>query len=316
MPLLPEIAAFLDEVQTSGVLPAERYPDVASAREAVAERRRRRMIDLAPIGGYEDTVVLSETDVPVRIYRPRGAGPHPIVVWIHGGGWTLDGIEGTHPEAARVCQESDAIVISVGYRLAPEHPYPAALDDCVAVAAWAEEHAAALGGDGSLGIGGVSSGGNLAAAVALLAARAGRPRFACQVLVVPCLDAGFESESWNRNGTGYLLTRQTCEWFIANYLDDPRLAGDWRVSPLRASTFDGVAPAFILTAEYDPLRDDGFRYAERLRQAGVSVHHTDVEGVIHGFLGQIGPIAPSEKAFADIGSAFRRHLRHDVGSHA
>jgi acetyl esterase len=308
MPLLPEIAAALQEIERSGARPAEDYPDAPSARRAVAERRARRTSPRSPVAQVEDrTVPGPGGPVAVRVYRPVGEGPHPVAVWMHGGGWTLDDLDGTDSEASRVCHESGHIVISVDYRRAPEHRFPAALEDCTAVCEWADAHVDELGGQGPVAVGGVSSGGNLAAAVCLVAAERGGPRYAAQLLVVPVLDLGYDSPSWERNASGYLLTRRSCEWYRDNYLGgaDTALIDDPRVSPLRARTLTGLPPAFLLTAEYDPLRDDGARYAARLREAGVSVRHSDYAGVIHGFIGQFGPIASSERAFTEIGEVLR-----------
>ena len=223
MPLLPELAAALVEIDRSGVLPAERYPDAPAARAVIAKRRAARMIARSPVASTEDRDIPGPAGpVPVRIYRPRGdGGARPLVVWLHGGGWTLDDLDGADGEVSRVCDESGCVVVSVAYRLAPEHRFPAALDDCLAACRWAEARAGELGARPEpIAVGGVSNAGNLAAAVSLAAALEGTPRLAQQLVIVPVLDLTYDSDSWHRNGTGYLLTRQSCEWYRDNYLDD------------------------------------------------------------------------------------------------
>jgi acetyl esterase len=245
--------------------------------------------------------------VPARAYVPVATDePLPVVVFFHGGGWTIGSVAEYDPIARQIANRSGALVVSVDYRLAPEHPYPAAVDDCWAATTWVAEHAAELGGDGSrLAVMGDSAGGNLAAVVAQRSARDGHPAIALQVLVYPAVDATCETESRRVNGEGYLLDRHNIAWFFDCYgrnglrLDDPE------VSPFVAADVSGVAPALVVTAEYDPLRDEGEAYAAKLRAAGVAVDHTRYDGMIHGFFGLGAAFDAARDAMAETGAALR-----------
>jgi acetyl esterase len=224
--------------------------------------------------------------VPVRIYRPSADPNLPIFVALHGGGWTIGSVEQYDGIARWLANASGAVVVSVDYRLAPEHPYPAPLDDCFTALKWAAAHASEIGGDASrIAIGGDSAGGNLAAVCALLARDAGGPQLALQALIYPVTDVDFGTASYVDNGEGYLLEAEQMRWFVESYTAGKVDPADWHVSPLRATDLAGVAPAVVLTAEYDPLRDEGELYAERLRDAGVDVEYECFEGMIHSFFG-------------------------------
>jgi acetyl esterase len=224
--------------------------------------------------------------VPVRVYRPSSDPDLPIFVVFHGGGWVIGSVEQYDGIARWLANASGAVVVSVDYRLAPEHPYPAPLDDCWQALQWTASHAADIGGDGTrIAVGGDSAGGNLAAVCALLARDAGGPALALQVLVYPVCDIDFETASYAANGEGYLLDTDQMHWFFDCYTAGHVDPADWHVSPLHAPDLGGVAPAVILTAEYDPLRDEGEAYADRLRAAGVAVEYRCFEGLIHSFFG-------------------------------
>jgi acetyl esterase len=245
---------------------------------------------LAMTGGEQQPVDLVEDrdadGVPVRVYRPSADPNLPILVVFHGGGWVIGSVEQYDLIARRLAHASGAIVVSVDYRLAPEHPYPAPLDDCWTAVRWTAAHASEIGGDASrIAVGGDSAGGNLAAVCALLARDAGGPALALQVLVYPVTDCDFTTESYVANGEGYLLDLDQMQWFFDSYTKGHVDPADWHVSPLRADDLGGVAPALVLTAEYDPLRDEGKAYADRLRAAGVAVEYENYEGMIHSFFG-------------------------------
>ena len=254
--------------------------------------------------------------VPVRVYRPAGAAANatelPVVVFFHGGGWTIGGIDDYDPIARRIANASGALVVSVGYRLAPENPHPAALDDCWAVTAWVAEHAAEIGGDPSrFALMGDSAGGNIAAVLALSCARRGGPHPAIQVLVYPVTDCDFDTLSYHENGNGYLLDTALMRWFFDCYTRGGSNPGDPTISPLRdtdlrSGELHGIAPAFVLTAEYDPLRDEGEVYAAALGEAGVEVELTRYEGMIHAFFGLGAVFEAGNEALADAGAALRR----------
>lgn len=246
-------------------------------------------------------------DVPVRVYVPRtGTAPHPVLVYYHGGGWTVGDID-THDGIARaLADRAGCIVVSVDYRLGPEHRFPAAFDDAMAAFAWVAANAASIGGDPArLAVGGDSAGGNLAAAVAQQTRAAGLRSPDFQLLVYPVTDLGAETKSYETYADGFYLTRGGMRWFKANYLSAPDDALDPRVSPLRAADVSGLAPAFVMTAGYDPLRDEGRAYADRLRAAGCRVECRNYDGLIHGFFSMGGVVRAAGRAFDDAVSALR-----------
>jgi acetyl esterase len=222
--------------------------------------------------------------LPVRIYRPEGKAPLPVLVYFHGGGWVIGSLE-THDGTCRdLANRIGCVVVSVDYRLAPEARYPAAAEDCYAATKWVAENAHALGVDPArIGIGGDSAGGNLAAVVALMARDRSGPALRHQLLIYPVTDADFGRASYRENAEGFLLTTKAMEWFWGHYVPEPARRREAYAAPLRAQDVSGLPPAFVLTAEYDPLRDEGEAYAERLRQAGVPTRLQRYAGAIHGF---------------------------------
>jgi len=228
-------------------------------------------------------------EVPLRLVRPAGtqaAQVLPVLVYFHGGGWTIGDLD-THDVLCRqLAQAAGAAVVSVDYRLGPEHRFPAAVDDCVAATRWVREQAAALGVDASrLAVGGDSAGGNLAAVVCLALREAGEPLPAFQLLIYPATDMRAVAPSHESNGRGYLLTRDSIAYYTGHYLgEDVALRSDWRASPLLASDHRGLPPALVLTAGFDPLRDEGLQYANALSAAGVPAQYLCFERQIHGFI--------------------------------
>jgi acetyl esterase len=250
--------------------------------------------------------------IPLRLYRPAGvsdATPLPGYVYFHGGGWVIGDLESHDVLCRQLTAESGACVIAVDYRLAPEHKFPAAADDAWAATRWIVAHAGDLGVDaGRLAVGGDSAGGNLAAVVALMARDAGGPAIALQALIYPVTDVGRESPSYADFADGYMLTRDSMRWFTAHYLGRKEEANDWRVSPLRAPSLAGLPPALILTAGFDPLRDEGAAYAIRLREAGVTVDYVSFGGMIHGFVGMGRVLDSALRAVSLIGASLRQAL--------
>jgi acetyl esterase len=232
------------------------------------------------------TVPGPAADVPLRVFRPNADPALPALVWFHGGGWVLGSIETEDHLCRLLCDSAQAVVISVEYRLAPETKFPGAVDDCVA--AWRGIHAAAgdLGIDPRrIAVGGDSAGGNLAAVVSLLASADDLPVPTFQLLVYPVTDYEFERPSMIDNATGYFLEADGMRWFFDHYASSPSDFADWRMSPLRAPDLTGQPPAIVITAEYDPLRDQGEAYGERLRESGVPVEIVRAHGLFHGFFG-------------------------------
>jgi acetyl esterase len=258
-------------------------------------------------------------DVPVRIYRPvetgGGGAPRPALVWFHGGGWVLGSLDACDPVCRTLAGDAGVVVVSVGYRLAPEHPYPAGVDDCYAALEWVARDAAILGVDPArLAVGGESAGGNLAAVVALAARDRGGPATRLQLLVYPVTDARMSYPSIRENGAGYLLTVDSLGWFVELYLGAQGEHGDPDdpyVSPIYARDLARLPPALVITAEFDPLRDEGEAYARRLQQAGVEASCTRYDGMIHAFFGMSGLVAGARVALDEAVAALRARLVPD-----
>ncbi len=241
----------------------------------------------------------------VRIYRPAGDAPKPIVVFFHGGGWVIGSLD-THDHVARkLANEIDAVVVSVDYRMGPEDRFPAAVEDSFAALEWAHAEAAVLGGDPErVVVAGDSAGGNLAAIVAQMARTTG-PAVCFQLLVYPVTDYEFTSVSMEDNAEGYYLTRNMMRWFFDRYLNGPDEADDPRVSPLRNPDLSGLPPAFVITMQYDPLRDQGVAYGDAMRAAGNTVESTTYSGLFHGCFGMDEMIDAAKAPFADAVVAVR-----------
>lgn len=291
MPLDPQAEQFLRQLAEAQAPPLHELP---------VEDARRMVLPLAGeperVGGVRCEVVRSSgVDIPLRVFSPlvdvvastqRDAGRvgRSIVLFFHGGGWVLGSVDTHDAVCRRLANETGCLVLSVDYRLAPEHRFPAALDDCFAAANWAHEHAERLGGDRErLFVSGDSAGGNLAAAVALRARDDGGPPLRGQILVYPITDCNFDRDSYREFGDGYHLTRDTMRWFWEQYTSNDAEARHLWASPLRAGDLSRLPPALVVTAEYDPLRDEGRAYADALAAAGVPVERIDCRGMIHGF---------------------------------
>lgn len=244
-------------------------------------------------------------EIPIRIYRPAD-GTLPAVVYFHGGGWVIGNLDSHDLVCRMLANRSGAVVISVDYRLAPEAKYPAAADDSYAATKWVAEHAAELDIDpNAIAVGGDSAGGNLAAVVSLMAKERGGPNIALQMLVYPVTDYSFDTVSYSDNGEGYFLSKDAMVWFWDHYLNDPSEGSQANASPLQAEDLSGLPPAWIITAEYDPLRDEGEAYAERLREAGVQVTVERYNGMIHGFFSMAWMLTEGERAVNEGSAALR-----------
>jgi acetyl esterase len=225
--------------------------------------------------------------IPARVYDAASPGGSacPVVAYFHGGGWVQGDLETHHGLCARLAQRSGAIVVAVDYRLAPEHTFPAAGEDCFAAYRWLRAHAAELGGDPArLAVAGDSAGGNLAAVVSQQAAHAGVPVPTCQVLIYPAVDFELDTESHRELAEGHIIPRDRIVWYADQYLPADADRNDPRASPLRAKDLERQPPTLIITAGFDPLRDEGHAYAERLRAAGVDVVDREYPGQIHAFI--------------------------------
>jgi acetyl esterase len=272
----PQVKQYLDAMAALGAPPVEAVP-APQAREAARARRLLRVEDLSVPGPAES--------IPVRVYTPPAPKPLPVLVFFHGGGWVIGDLDTTDTVCRVLAEWAQCIVSSVNYRHAPEHRFPAAIDDAYAATCWVTENAAELQADARrVGVGGFSAGGNLAAAVALKAKTMGTPALVHQWLVYPVIDAGFDLPSMRENASGYGLSEQVMSYYWDQYVPDPADRLNPLASPLRAEDLSGLPPAFVMTAEFDPLRDEGEAYAARLQEAGVPTRLKRYEGLIHGFL--------------------------------
>ena len=245
-------------------------------------------------------------EIPVRIYTPEGHRPHPLLVYFHGGGWVIGNLE-THDGTCRaLCRGTAAIVISVDYRLAPEHKFPSAPEDCYTATLWSAEVASSLGGDPNrIAVAGDSAGGNLATVTALMIRERGGPSLCHQLLIYPVTDHNFATRSYQENSEGYYLTRELMEWFWDKYLPNKDAGSNELASPLRAADLSRLPTATIITAELDPLRDEGELYAKRLEEAGVGTRLTRYDGLFHGFFGMGAAIDNAQNAMNEAVSALK-----------
>jgi acetyl esterase len=245
-------------------------------------------------------------ELAVRVYTPDSEGPHPGIVFFHGGGWVIGNLDTHDGTARKLANAAGCSVVSVDYRLAPESPFPAAAEDCYAATAWVAENRADLGvGPGPLAVAGDSAGGNLASVVALMARDRSGPELGFQLLLYPVIDCDFDRPSYRDNAEGYMLTRDVMQWFWDQYVPDPAERRNTYVNPLAAASLADLPPALVLTAEYDPLRDEGEAYAERLKSEGVDVTCTRYDGVIHGFFSFADFLDKGKAAVKQAGDAVR-----------
>lgn len=278
----PEIKGLLDMM---GSMPAPPLGSLSptGAREAAAGMFPTPE-EPEPVGEVMNLQIQGPNgNVPVRVYVPDSEGPHPALVYLHGGGWVLGDLDMFDPTCRAITNAADHMVISVDYRLAPEHKFPAALEDSYAALEWAAENADAMQivAD-DIAIGGDSSGGNLAAAVAQLARDQDGPSIARQVLIYPVTDYSFDTDSYEENAEGYLLSKSDMEWFWDQYLRDEIDGRNPYAAPLQANDLSDLPPATVVTCGFDPLRDEGVAYAEELRDAGIDVNHLRYDDCIHG----------------------------------
>lgn len=258
-----------------------------------------------PIETVEDRVVGDAAAVPVRIYRPSGRAQLPVLVYFHGGGWIMGGIESHDATCRHLAVEVGCIVVSAEYRLAPEHPFPAAVSDALTVTTWVLAHAHEIAGDRSrVAVAGDSAGGNLAAVAAQVARDQGLP-LVFQLLIYPVIDRRLDRASMVENETGYLLERSDLAWFWSLYDPDDLAAASPLATPLAATDLRGLPPALVISAEHDPLRDEGEEYGASLRAAGVPVTVTRYPGVFHGFFAMHGLLEAASDAMTEAAGALR-----------
>ncbi len=284
MPVHPELLPVLEEIRKARTQPVQTMP-IKDVRKIMAHLLQR----IKPV---ERVAKVEEVRVPVvdhslliRIYAPEAAGDFPVLLFFHGGGWAMGDLETCEARCRTIANHAGCIVLSVHYRLAPEHPFPAAVEDGFAALKWAYAHAGEWGGDTSrIAVGGESSGGNVAAAVAQMTRDKKGPKLSFQWLLYPVLDTDFDTSSYKRNGKGYFLERDAMVYFWDLYAPNQQDKNNPYACPLKAKEFKRLAPAFIATAELDPLLDEGDSYAKKLKSAGVPVQYKCYSGMVHGFL--------------------------------
>jgi len=307
MPLDPQAKAFLDQMVSMAGPPLHTLP-VPDARALMAALSGMSGQSTAPLAKVEDrTIPGPGGSIPVRVYTPQGETTLPLLVYFHGGGWVLGDLE-THDSICReLAHGAGCVVMAVDYRLAPEHKFPAAADDCYAALVWAARNAAEIGADPTrIAIGGDSAGGNLAAVCAILARDAGDPALVFQLLVYPRTARDEDSPSHHALGEGYMLTRKVILWFHDHYRASDSDRHDFRYAPLIATDLSRLPPALVIVGEYDPLRDDGIAYAARLRDAGNEVELADYAGMVHPFFSMGGAIDAGRRAMVQATNALRR----------
>ena len=305
MPLDPQAQAVVDAMAALDRPPADQLtPD-----------QYREMASQAPLVPGPDVAKVENRsipgpvgDIPVRVYTPAGRGPFPALVYFHGGGWVIGTLDGGWDGTVRhLVDQVGCVAVSVDYRLAPEHKYPAAAEDCFAATKWVAENAAELNVDAAkIAVAGDSAGGNLSAVVALLARDRGGPRLVLQIMAYPVIERGFTTKSYVDNADGPILTRAMMEWFWNQYMRSEADAEEPYMAPIKASNLQGVAPAVLFTAGYDLLRDEGAAYAERLVLAGVPTDYRDFKGLPHGFFTMWNVIDKGKEAVAHAAAALRK----------
>ena len=305
MPLDPQMKTIIEEAAALG-LPA--YHDLSPAEA------RKQMLDLTPpvdplltVKRVEDRSIPGpHGEIPIRLYYPSGDLPFAVLVYFHGGGWVIGDLNTHHGFCHALAKTSSCLVVSVDYRLAPEHPYPAAVEDAYAAASWVAENSDAIHSDPDrFAVGGDSAGGHLAAVVALMARDRKGPRIDLQVLIYPITDCNFNTPSYTENKEGYMLTRDLMKWFWNHFIEDEGEANHPYVSPLQAENLSDLPQALIVTAEYDPLRDEGEAYGKRLQEAGVKVVLSRYPGMTHAFIRMTAHLDKAKEALDEIAGTLR-----------
>ncbi|HEX6447084.1 MAG TPA: alpha/beta hydrolase [Streptosporangiales bacterium] len=316
MPLDPQVRELLDRRAAAGTPPLYSM-SVAEARAADIDAIKAAGGAVEAVAAVEDTEIPGPAGpVPVRTYLPHGTGPFPTLVYFFGGGWTLGSLETSDGVCRALTNAAGCRTVAVGYRLAPEHRFPAAVEDCYAAVRWLAYHGDGHGaGTSRLAVAGDSAGGNLAAVTALLTRDRGGPPLSAQVLVYPNTDQTYDPPG-PPGGHELPFNERSVRWYRDNYLVDEDDAANPLASPLLAPDLSGLPPALVVTAEYDPLRTEGARYATRLREAGVDVEHVDYPGMIHGFLTMLGELDASRQAVSMIAAYVRARLGLRAGAGA
>ncbi|HML10245.1 MAG TPA: alpha/beta hydrolase [Stellaceae bacterium] len=306
--LHPQIEKVLEAMSKLDLKPIEAMtpPEARVQMEAMAASRKAETLPVARIENR--TIPGPAGQIPVRIYWPPGSGVRPAIAYYHGGGHVIGSLDSHDLIARNLCGGAEAVVVSIDYRMGPEHRFPAAVEDSFAALEWVHANAASLGADPArLGVHGDSAGANLAAVVALMARDKGGPKLRLQSLVYPVADFRMGSESYTKFATGCgILTADAMKWFRGHYLRTMDDATDWRASPVLAPNVAGVAPAIVIAAECDVLHDEGLEYGNRLAAAGVPVERHEYQGMIHAFFGMMPAVDDAMNAQRAVWAAFKR----------
>lgn len=308
--LHPQVAALLEAAKSSKIPPMHTVSAV-EARRIYRETRGKLLPPAPQMALCEDISIPGPAGkIPARHYRPAGSAAGqklPALVFFHGGGWVIGDLD-THDVLCReLSNGAGCAVFAIDYRIGPEHPFPAAIDDAIAAVRHFSEHAADYNIDATrIAVGGDSAGGNMSAVVALAVRDAGGPKLKYQLLIYPATDQRMCHASHKANGAGYLLTCDLIEYFRGHYLPDAKQYDDWRASPLLAKDLSGLPPAYVLTAGFDPLVDEGKEYADRLGSAGVKVEYRCYEDMVHGFILMGGVLDTARAAVADCALRLKR----------
>lgn len=309
MTLDPAMKQFIDVLVANGKPPNFAEIGVAAARETSA--MSGALLGTGPAMAREENLVVdgAGASLPARLYVPDGT-PTALLVYFHGGGWVVGTLDGYDAALRRFAKSSGCAILSIDYRMAPDFPFPTPVEDCYAATVWADRNRAALGlaEDLPLVIGGDSAGGNLTAAVAIVARDEGGPALAAQLLIYPATDCDFSRGSYQRFVEKLPLVSSAMFWFWDQYVADPEARTHYLASPLRAESLEGLPPALLAIAGYDPLRDEGDAYGERLARSGVPVTAMTWEGLAHGFFQFAEILAPAGLASDEIGAVLRRML--------
>ena len=311
MPLDPQASALLDLIGISKMDPMETLSAAEARQQFVKFAEARKMMAAEPVDDVRDlTIEAPGGPIPVRVYEPRHVDPAPALIYFHGGGWVLGGLDSHDHICRSLANGVPCTVCSVDYRLAPEHKFPAAVDDSFAATEWIASHAGELRIDpGRIAVSGDSAGGNLAAVVSQMAREQSGPHLVFQFLIYPATDMRMAMPSIDENADAPILSKAAMHWFVNHYLTGEADRANPLASPLLATDLSGLPPAFIITAECDPLRDEGEAYGELLRKQGVPVHVERYAGMPHGFFSMAAGLDAARRAFRD---AVRR-LREQLG---
>ena len=304
MPLDNQAKSVLEQRAGANLPPT----DTISPAQARVNSRLRPPVVGPNVAKEEDKLVTGfDGKLTARIFTPEGPGPFPVLVWFHGGGWVIGDLDRSDGVCRSMCSSANCIVVSVDYRLAPETKFPGPVEDCYEATKWVYENASSFNGDQEkILVGGDSAGGNLAAAVSIMAKDRNTPKIIFQVLVYPVIAKDFTTQSYKDNGESYGLTEDTMVWFWDQYMKHEDDADNPYAAPIKNKHPEGLPEAFLLTAGYDPLKDEGEAYAKFLNNASVKTEYICYEGMIHGFFGMIDDVDAAKRAIFDVANAIKK----------